>query len=106
MWLGSFRGDHSLSATSAPSLDQLVPSDSLMSYQKVRVNTVIQIFLLSSQSLFQHNHPNFSSLSLTQWGLKLNGVVGAPTCTYPVLTLLAALFSVSVVAYLYTKSIS
>jgi hypothetical protein len=63
MWLDSFRGDHSLSATSAPSLDQLVPSGSLISYQQVRVITVIQMFLLSSQSLFQHNHPNFPSLS-------------------------------------------
>jgi hypothetical protein len=101
-----FRGDHSPTATSAPSLDQLVPSDPLISYQQARVIIVIQNFLLSSQSLFQHNHPNFSSLSLTQWGLKLNGVAGAPTSTYPVLILLAALFSILVVAYFSTRSIS
>jgi hypothetical protein len=102
--IGVSRGDHSPSAISAPSLDQLVASGSLISYQQVRVITVIQIFLLSSQSLFQHNHPNFSSLSLTQWSLKLNGMAGAPTSTYPVLSLLSALFSVSVVAYFSTKS--
>jgi hypothetical protein len=55
-------------ATSAPTLNQLVRSGSLISYQQIRVITVIQIFLLSSQSLFQHNRPNFSSHSLTRLG--------------------------------------
>jgi hypothetical protein len=62
-----YHGDHSPTAASAPSLNQLVPSGSLISYQQVRVITVIQIFLLSTQSLFQHTHPNFSSVSLTHY---------------------------------------
>jgi hypothetical protein len=52
-------GGHSPTATSAPSLDQLILSGSLISYQQVRVITVIQSFFLPSQSLFQDIHPNF-----------------------------------------------
>jgi hypothetical protein len=71
--IGVSRGDHS---PSAPSLDQHVPSGSLISYQQVRVITVIKIFLLSSQSLFQHNHPNFSSHSLTHISGGYNSLSG------------------------------
>jgi hypothetical protein len=62
MWLGSFfRGDHSPTTTSAPSSEQLVPSGSLISYQQVRVITVVQILLL--YYLTRHNHAKFSPFS-------------------------------------------
>jgi hypothetical protein len=53
--------DHSPTATSAPSLDQVVPSGSLITYQQVRVITVIQILLL--YCLTRHNHTKFSPFS-------------------------------------------
>jgi hypothetical protein len=62
-WLCSFGSNDSPTATTAPSLDQLILNGSLIHYQQVRVITVIKIFLLSSQSLCQHNHPNFSPFS-------------------------------------------
>jgi hypothetical protein len=75
--IGVSSGDHSPTATSAPSLDQLVPSSSLISYQQVRVITVIQKIFLSVThtmmqsflrflvSFFQHNHPKIPSISLS-----------------------------------------
>jgi hypothetical protein len=92
---------------SAPPLDQLVPSSSLISYQQIRVITV-QNFLLSSQSHFQNIHPNvllffvffFNTISLkfllslshTTVGAVIHGKAGAPT--YPALTPFTISFSV------------
>jgi hypothetical protein len=61
MWVGSFRSDPSPTATSAPSLDQLILNGSLISYQQVRINTVVQILHL--YYLTQHNHAKFSPFS-------------------------------------------
>jgi hypothetical protein len=97
-----FHSDHSPTATSAPSLDQLVPSGSLISYQQVRVITVIKIFLLSSQSLCEHNHPKFS-LSLFLFHPRVGALTHAPT--FPALTPFT-IFSVLEEVYLSTRSFS
>jgi hypothetical protein len=89
--IGLSHGDHSPSATTVPSLDQLVLSGSLISYQQVRVITVVQILRL--YYLTQHNHPKILSiyLSHTTVGAVTHGEASAPT--YPALTPVTISFS-------------
>jgi hypothetical protein len=66
LWLSSFRDDHSPTTTSAPFLDQLVPSCSLISFQSVRFIAIIQSLHIHYFS--QHNHSKITSSISHGWG--------------------------------------
>jgi hypothetical protein len=116
--IGVSRGDHSPTATSAPSLDQLIPSCSLIGYSKSALSqsskvfffplnhtskTFIQIFSFFSSFFFNTISLRFLlSLSHTTVGAVTHGEAVAPI--YPALTLLTISFSVLEVVDLSTVS--